>query len=338
MQLSCFYCGKHLTATAQQLGTEVACPHCGKVVRLPDAEQLGPEEQAPAVHHWLTDSVSLFASLIFHMGLLFLFAAVTCDYRSGTPQGEEVSIGQLPGVDLNDSSGEILDNSQIEQNTDASDMEQLVTEATPPSDLSDSGDTVSLSEVLPGGASGGASAVASGISGGGGSVGAGTTFMGLRASGSRICIVADCSGSMSGSKFEFLKEEILETIRSMPREAEFQIVFFNSRANPYPQSGWRSPRRDFDSLRQWMNSISPSLGTEPLTAFEIAFRFSPPPDDIFFMTDGQFDDGVVPQVARLNVGRRTKIQAISFIDKSAEPQMRKIAQDSGGAYRHVSGF
>lgn len=343
MQLSCFYCSKNLTATADQLGGEVVCPHCGNVVRLPDAEQLHPAEEdyQPKAHHWLTDSISGFASLLIHMGILFVLAAVTCDYRSGIPEGDEVSIGELPGIDLTDSGGDVLDTSDVEQTSDTASLDELVADIKPPTAAtSEMGAEVSLSQLLPSGAAGGAAGSLNTIGGGGGAVGAGTTFMGVRAEGSRICIIADCSGSMSGPKIEYLKEEVLEAIRSMSRESEFQIVFFNSGAVPYTMRGWRNPKRDLDNVKRWLNTVSAQGGTNPTTAFQEAFKLTPAPDAIFFMTDGLFEPDVVPSVKALNIGgsNRTKIHSISFIDKSAEPLMRQIANDSGGSYRHVSAF
>ncbi|MBI1249484.1 VWA domain-containing protein [bacterium] len=344
MQLSCFYCGKHLTATAKQLGGEVVCPHCGNVVRLPDAEQLhAAEEKEPEAptHFWLTDSISGVASLLFHMALLFVLSLLVCDYRIGAPEGEEVTIGELPGINLTDSSGDVLDTSEVEQSSDTSSLDELIDNIEPPAAASsEMGEEVSLSQLLPSGASGGASGALNTIGGGGGSVGAGTTFMGVRAEGSRICIIADCSGSMNGPKLEYVKEEILEAIRSMSRESEFQIVFFNSQAVPYNMRGWRNPKRDIDNVKRWLNTVMAQGGTMPLSAFQEAFKLTPPPDAIFFMTDGLFEADVVPGVKALNVGgsRKTKIHAISFLDKSSEPLMRQIATDSGGTYRHVSAF
>lgn len=342
MRLSCFYCGKHLTATAKQLGGEVVCPHCGNVVRLPDAETVDAAEETDRPRrNWLTDSISGLASLLIHMGILFVLALVTCDYRSGIEEGEEVTIGQLPAVDLTDSGGEILDTTELEQNTDAAQLEELTADITPPTmPNSDVGEEVDISQHLPTGASGGSSQTLQRIGGGGGSVGAGTTFMGVRAEGSRICIIADCSGSMSGPKLEYVKEEILEAVRSMPREAEFQVIFFQSQAVPYNQPGWRNPKRDLDNLKRWLVTVNSQGGTMPLTAFEEAFQLTPPPDAIFFMTDGLFEADVVPGVKAMNLGgsSKAKIHTISFLDKSAEVYMRQIANDSGGSYRHVSAF
>ncbi|MFI4876465.1 MAG: VWA domain-containing protein, partial [Blastopirellula sp. JB062] len=178
------------------------------------------------------------------------------------------------------------------------------------------------------------------IGGGGSGVGAGASFMGLRAAGRRFCIIADCSGSMSGVKLDYVKEEILETVSSLPREAQFQVIFFQSQALPFPQSGWRHPKRDFNALSEWLKTVGPAGGTNPLPAFEIAMKYTPRPDAVFFMTDGLFDAKDVGEVKKLNdlSEPRVKVHAISFMDRSAEPLMRQIAAESGGEYRHVQAF
>ncbi|MGY8769235.1 MAG: VWA domain-containing protein [Pirellulales bacterium] len=342
MQLSCFYCGNPLSATVEQLGSEVECPHCFKLVRLPEPEELKEEKEAsPTLFHSVFhDSVSALLSVIIHAGLLILFAAVTCDHRSGQGEGEEVLLGELPSVDLGDSGGEVLNTTEVE--SDASDLSDLLEDVSPPSAApSEEGEMVDISQLLPSGASGGAMSSISTVGGGGGSLAAGASFMGVEAEGSRFCIIADCSGSMSGQKLEFVKQEILETLSSMKREASFQIVFFHSTDLPYPEKGWRSPIRDRQRVTAWLrDDVQAAGGTIPLPAFEVALKFSPRPDAIFFMTDGLFGADLVNQVKQLNTtgGRRVTIHTISFMDKSSEQMMRQIAEDSGGKYRHVSAF
>jgi hypothetical protein len=140
MKLSCFYCGNQLTATAQQLGGEVVCPHCQKVIRLPEAEpQEEDTSESFSIGSWLTGSISGLTSMVIHMILLVVFAAITCDYRSGQPEGVEVAIGELPSVDLNDSGGEVLETTEAESEaTESVDLEQLLEDVAPPTaDTSD---------------------------------------------------------------------------------------------------------------------------------------------------------------------------------------------------------
>jgi uncharacterized protein with von Willebrand factor type A (vWA) domain len=144
---------------------------------------------------------------------------------------------------------------------------------------------------------------------------------------------------MMGQKLEHVKEEILETISSLRGAQRFQLIFFSSRPQPFPHQGWQHPKADRDKLIAFLNQVNSGGGTAPASSFQEAFRLSPPPDVIYFMTDGLFSGSVPDEVNRMNTSRpKVPIHAISFVDRSAESLMRKIAEDSGGTYNHVAGF
>jgi hypothetical protein len=171
--------------------------------------------------------------------------------------------------------------------------------------------------------------------------GAGTpgkaTFMGAEATGRRFLIIADRSGSMSGAKFERLVAEINATVKGLNAGAKFYVIFYDDTAVPFPGTRWLSGRADAASLEAWMAGQDPGGTTNPLPAFQIAFtQVHPRPDAIFFMTDGLFAPEVADLIPPLNSARRVvPIHTISFVDRSAEPWLRKIAADSKGTYRHV---
>jgi hypothetical protein len=276
------------------------------------------------------------------MAIILTLGLVTCNRRGGGEGGEEVVLlGELPEVQLTQSSEEQLDAAPVESQPAAEEFEDSLEEIVPAAAASaDPAPWAELVDLPPSAAAVGGAEQFGAVGSGGGSLGGGASFMGVYAHGTRFCIIADCSGSMRGPKLEHVKEEIRETLSGMGSQARFQLVFFHSRENPFPQPGWRNPRRDRRDLETWLAAVEAGGGTYPTPAFRIALSLSPRPDAIFFMTDGQFDPGVVEEVAALNHDgqRRVKINTISFIDRSAEAQMRKIAEDSGGEYRHVAGF
>ena len=346
MQLRCFHCDRQLSISADQLGGEITCPHCEGTLRLPDAD--GYEQQhetaTPSVTgSWLSNSISAMISSIIHIGLLLVFAFVTCDFRGGGGgEGEEVLIAELPRLDFIESMSEQLDASEVQPEASASEQMDDVLDVVPPMDSVDSEMTLELDigAMAPSGASGVSSPAVSALSGGGGSMGEGASFMGVHAKGSRFCIIADRSGSMEGRKLQHVKDEILYTLATMSNRARFQLIFFYNIAQPYPKSGWRDPRRDQADVAQWLRGVSGGGGTYPTPAFQAAFALSPPPDAIFFMTDGLFPEETVGEIHNLNrnSGKRVTIHTISFMDTSSEALMRRIAADSGGKYRHVPGF
>tara|TARA_Y100001934_G_scaffold242167_1_gene297720 strand:+ start:117 stop:1124 length:1008 start_codon:yes stop_codon:yes gene_type:complete len=155
-----------------------------------------------------------------------------------------------------------------------------------------------------------------------------------------ICIIAECSGSMTeGTKWPALKQEILETIESLMAPDKFQVCFFNSAAIPFPRQKWRDPNRDLTALESWLEQISPSGGTVPLSAFTYIFQnIKPAPDVVFFVTDGSFDSNEVPQILRTvtNInGKNVVVNTICLGSKEGEIAMQDIAKQTGGKYRYV---
>jgi hypothetical protein len=83
--------------------------------------------------------------------------------------------------------------------------------------------------------------------------------------------------------------------------------------------------------------IAAEGATEPLSAFKIVFTLKPKPDAIYFMTDGEFDEGAAAVIARMNAEWKIPIHCLTFVSREGERVMKKIAADSGGTYAHVSG-
>lgn len=291
--------------------------------------------------NWWHVGVPALVSAGVHFTLLLVFSLATLNYLDGEPAGEEVLIGHLEGEQLSDVPEDALDRTAVEPSPQqTSELEEAFEIGPPELSSQNQGMDVQIAAVTPSGAGEGLAGLDAIVgSGGSGAGGGNLTFLGTRAKGKRFCIIADRSGSMSGKKVEFVKEEILETLSTMKSGMRIQLVFFHSRAQPFPRTDWLHPRRDRPDIEQWLAGISGSGGTDPTPAFAFAFQLDPRPDLIFFMTDGQFGSHVVQDVARRNsAGRRAVIHTISFVDRSAEKMLREIAEMSGGTYRHVAGF
>ncbi len=64
---------------------------------------------------------------------------------------------------------------------------------------------------------------------------------------------------------------------------------------------------------------------------------------MYFLTDGEFNNlvsyqEVVAEVARLNQGRKVRVNTISFgsHDAEAEEVLKRVAQENGGMYKRVA--
>jgi hypothetical protein len=343
MKLSCSHCRQNFQLPEGDRHPAVRCPHCGRSATPQQAEALesasGESEPPATTGGWLGTSLSALVSLVVHMALLLICALVVYDPAGGRQIEEEVQIGSLPEIELRRQPEEELQANEVAASADEQQLDEVLTPLVP-ADTADEEDTfgVEFLEVAPFG--GGEQFGEIGGPPAGGGVGEGVTFMNVRATGRRFCIIADTSGSMSGPKLDYVKEEILETVGSMKPMARFQLLFYSSRAIPYPKADWLHPRKEYASLETWLEARYGSGGTQPITAFRLAFELDPPPDAIFFMTDGLFPVTVVEQVAELQRSKRRQvvIHTISFMDRSTEFMMQEIARNSGGTYRHVAGF
>jgi hypothetical protein len=142
------------------------------------------------------------------------------------------------------------------------------------------------------------------------------TFLGTVATGRRFCIIADNSGSMRGTPVETLKVEVLRTLRSLAKDSQFHVIFFNSEPEPQPVPGWLNGGQAVEQVLPWLRTITARGGTRPTPAFELAFHLDPKPDAIFFMTDGVIPPNVPDAVAALNArGRLLPVHTILFSDK-----------------------
>lgn len=205
------------------------------------------------------------------------------------------------------------------------------------------GEGPGLGEIADGLGGAGGGDIGEGAGLGGGAGGGSAKFFGVEARGSRFAYVVDVSGSMGyneGRKLAQLKGELTESLNGLLEHMGFCIVAFSDA--PQVLGGrlqWsRASQADKSAMRAMVGRLAAEGGTQPWTSLEQVLTMRPPPDAIYFMTDGEFDPDVARMVMERNRGaRKIPIHCIAFGDAAAEELMRKIATDSGGTYRHVKG-
>jgi hypothetical protein len=218
MLLSCIHCGQAFVVAPEQLGSQQTCPHCGRIVVLPEAEELAPADAAYLQEHdqtvrrkqWLTGSFSALTSAMVHMALISVIALVPPGNKNapGEGHGEDVFLGALPGVQLTQSSKEsfeALDAAEmIRQISAVEQFEEPLEMEAPASTSADSDFTYDLAvgSLSPSGGDTGGFELGSVVIGGSGAGGGGGNWegmvQGLRRSGLDIVILFDSTGSMSG--------------------------------------------------------------------------------------------------------------------------------------------
>jgi hypothetical protein len=195
------------------------------------------------------------------------------------------------------------------------------------------------------------SPIASGLSGegigdageGSGLTGQGTgsgQFFGIVGTGRTFVYVLDCSESMlNNGRFDRARKELIESINRLSPDQRFYVVLYNDNAVPMDADDpVAAETAEIQKFREWIESVIPYGGTNPLPALEYAL--SQTPDAIYFLSDGEFEPIVIAAIREKN--RKTRynprtipIHTIAFASQAGENQMKILARSSGGKYRFV---
>jgi hypothetical protein len=330
--------------------------------------------QPPKRSDWLRDATSMLVSAACHFTALIVLGLIAVGGSRGL-QGSKITLdltksGDPPPSAVIDSTP-LEAGSAIESKSPAGDVAAVsksepLSAPTATTDLSSAQTSASglsieapdVSSISPSSAVFGGSAIAAemlGKSAGGGGKGRGgggngdgssskaaTEFFGIGGYGQTFVYVVDCSGSMNDNdKFDRARYELLKSIEQLSKDQQYFVIFYNH--TMYPMESQKPLFATQDNLAtttEWINRAEPMGGTNPMPALMLALSLKP--DAIYFLTDGQFDLGVMQELRNRN---RTNlklhmhvvpIHTICFYDRSAEGMMRMIARNSGGEYRYVN--
>lgn len=172
-----------------------------------------------------------------------------------------------------------------------------------------------------------------------------TSVFGLSGSGYKFVYVFDRSGSMGGSARSPLavaKAELLNSLESLDRTHQFQIIFYNDQPAMFDLSG-RGVGLVFGDeqgkalARQFVEGITAHGGTRHEEALSLALRLQP--DVIFFLTDA--DHPVLTPLQLERITRRNHGTAINTIEFGIGPGgnrenfLTQLARQNGGQYVYV---
>src|SRR5271157_1170140 len=155
-----------------------------------------------------------------------------------------------------------------------------------------------------------------------------TSFFGLRARGQFFVFVVDQSGSMiDDDRLTRAKIELLRSVFALQPPQRFEVIFYNEEATPMPGGPLPRPAdlKTKNQLTSWLHLI----GTDPRPAMAQAIALQP--DAVFLLSDGEFPEGTVERVAKLNP-RKVPIHCVDMTGGQAGNHLKRIARDSGGQY------
>ncbi len=158
-----------------------------------------------------------------------------------------------------------------------------------------------------------------------------TAFFNVRAQGQFFVFVVDCSGSMADdARLVRAKAELRRTVGTLRWPQRYLVVFYNDHALPMPGGMPVSPGAETKfRLTNWLNRIEPEGSTDPRAAMRLALGLKP--DAVFLLSDGAFPDDTDSQILAANP-RRVPVHCIDLSGGAGGPQLRQIAETSGGQY------
>lgn len=169
----------------------------------------------------------------------------------------------------------------------------------------------------------------------------GTGFFGNGEHETSVVFVVDNSRSMNRphdspakTRFRRVKVELVKCVAAMPPSQRFSIIFFARETVPLSQTELL-PATDAvkASSLEWVARMgSGGAPTDPRTALRGALRMQP--DQIYFLTDGEFDRPVVRDLLSLKQSG-TRIDTFAFGDQAGEAVLKTLAENNRGTYRFI---
>jgi hypothetical protein len=287
--------------------------------------------------------VGLAFSVPLHLAIAIWLMNVLWVRPGASPAGEEVtfefavleqpSLEEVPTAEIPDA-----DAPEVTEPTET--VEAMVLE---PIDPQVGGEGVGSGSLDAGGSGltgeGGSPGGGGGLGPGGG--GGGTSFFGIGGKGQRFAYIVDISGSMSaGERMPTAINELKRSIAALPDFASVFVCLYANDPVPMPVGeGWvRARPANVARINEWLDRQRPGGGTQPGGAFVLAFQLNPPPDVIFFLTDGEIPEQTPDAVLALNAQqkrRKVVVHTVAFSPDASQDSLRRIARESEGTFRFV---
>ncbi|GIW74249.1 MAG: hypothetical protein KatS3mg103_0771 [Phycisphaerales bacterium] len=171
------------------------------------------------------------------------------------------------------------------------------------------------------------------------SLGASASFFGVEARGNRFAFVVDTSGSMvNDGRLLALQRELVASIEGLFKSSNFFVALFSTGARPLGDRdvAWtQATDRGKAWARQRVMEMQAEGGTNPLPGFQLVAMLDPPPDAVYFMTDGEFNPDDADQIIALARRLGFPVHCITLRSRAGEAVMRRIAVATEGTYAHV---
>jgi hypothetical protein len=174
-------------------------------------------------------------------------------------------------------------------------------------------------------------------------------FFGASARGKSFVYVIDCSGSMTGRRWETTKRELFKSLDSLGPDKEFLILLYNSETRAMFNTRAKDTflvegtPANISKAKRWVSAQFPTGSTFPQFAMECALFLRP--DAVFLLSDGEFQDNTVFFLESANVRyvddqgverNPIPIHTLAMDFSFGMYALKRIADNNGGKYHMVN--
>ncbi len=183
--------------------------------------------------------------------------------------------------------------------------------------------------------------VASSLDAGGG--GRGASFFGTYAEGNRFIYVLDSSRSMTGDRWVYACNQLIDSLKALKEGQEFFVICFDFETNflfnltPSQLTYFSADDSTITRVRRWLRARKLGSDTRPANALRVALEFNP--DAIFLLSDGELQDNTLGMLRRINgpysVSRQIPIHSIHLFSPVGRYSLERIAMENQGTFTHI---
>lgn len=191
-----------------------------------------------------------------------------------------------------------------------------------------------------------------GVSGNGGGAGEdlkklGANFFGSYAVGEKFVFVLDSSRSMTGDRWTYACQELMDSVAGLQSNQKFFVICFDDKTTcmfntPANRIEFQENTTQIRAkLKSWLARRSKMLGpgTFPAQAMTLALQMHP--DAIFMLSDGELRDDTIMVLRNINgfssERRQVPIHTVHLMSLEGRESLQVIATENAGTFTPIQG-
>ncbi|MEZ6137262.1 MAG: vWA domain-containing protein [Pirellulaceae bacterium] len=173
----------------------------------------------------------------------------------------------------------------------------------------------------------------------------GASFFGTYAEGNRFIYILDSSRSMSGDRWTYACNQLIDSLRDLKPGQEFFVLCFDvdtsylfdvsPKAATYLEPNEELIKR----VREWLRYRRLGRATMPANALRAGIKFDP--DAIFLLSDGELQDNSLRILRIINkpsyTERQIPIHTIHLFSREGRDSLETMAKQNSGSFTHIDG-